>query len=233
MDWLTCRVGELVAQDFRAAHVFSRFGVDFCCGGGRTLAAACERAGVEPQAVVAELNALAEQGSAETVWAELTDEALIQHIVDTHHAYIRRTAPLLLEYSEKMVRAHGERYPEIRPLAGFIRALMDDLVPHLMKEEQILFPAMRDLSQGVVRETCFGHIGNPIRAMEHEHQDAGQIMARLREMTQGFVPPEYACTTWRVCLATLAEFEADLHQHIHLENNILFPRMLAKAAPAA
>ncbi|MGL4680965.1 MAG: DUF542 domain-containing protein, partial [Plesiomonas shigelloides] len=109
MDWLTGRVGELVAQDFRAAHVFSRFGVDFCCGGGRTLAAACERAGAEPQAVVAELNALAEQGSAETVWAELTDEALIQHIVDTHHAYIRRTAPLLLEYSEKMVRAHGER----------------------------------------------------------------------------------------------------------------------------
>ncbi|MGL5044066.1 MAG: iron-sulfur cluster repair di-iron protein [Plesiomonas sp.] len=229
MSLLESRVGELVSQDFRNAHVFSRFGIDFCCGGGRTLASACERAKANPAEVVAELNTLQQGGDADTTFAELSTPELIEHLVNTHHAYVRRTAPLLLEYSQKMVRAHGEKYAEILPFAGFIRALMDDLLPHLMKEEQILFPAMVNLVSGVQEQTCFGHISNPIRVMEHEHQDAGEIMASLREMTNGFTPPEYACTTWRVCLATLAEFEADLHQHIHRENNLLFPRMLVLA----
>ncbi|MGL5006805.1 MAG: iron-sulfur cluster repair di-iron protein [Plesiomonas sp.] len=232
MNVVDCRVGELVSQDFRSAHVFSRFGIDFCCGGGRTLASACERAKANLADVVRALTELEQAGQADTALAEITPSELIDYLVSTHHAYIRRTAPLLLEYSQKMVRAHGEKYAEILPFAGFIRALMDDLLPHLMKEEQILFPAMLNLISGVQEQTCFGHISNPIRVMEHEHQDAGDIMANLREMTNGFTPPEYACTTWRVCLATLAEFEADLHQHIHLENNLLFPRMLILAGEA-
>ncbi|WP_447077534.1 iron-sulfur cluster repair di-iron protein [Shewanella algae] len=221
------RVGELVAEDFRNAHVFSRFGIDFCCGGGRSLASACERAGAEPTEVLHALSQLAAEGKPDDALAKLPLDELIDHIEATHHKYIRDTAPLLLEYAQKMVRAHGEHYEEIKPLAGWIRALMDDLLPHLQKEEQILFPAIRALSQGQEFNACFGHIGNPIRAMEYEHDEAGQILAKLQQLTNHYQAPEHACTTWRVCYATLAEFEADLHRHIHLENNLLFPKALA------
>ncbi|MBO2605228.1 iron-sulfur cluster repair di-iron protein [Shewanella algae] len=221
------RVGELVAEDFRNAHVFSRFGIDFCCGGGRSLASACERAGAEPTEVLHALSQLAAEGTPDDALAKLPLGELIDHIEATHHKYIRDTAPLLLEYAQKMVRAHGEHYEEIKPLAGWIRALMDDLLPHLQKEEQILFPAIRALSQGQEFNACFGHIGNPIRAMEYEHDEAGQILAKLQRLTNHYQAPEHACTTWRVCYATLAEFEADLHRHIHLENNLLFPKALA------
>ncbi|MCE9851276.1 iron-sulfur cluster repair di-iron protein [Shewanella chilikensis] len=221
------RVGELVAEDFRNAHVFSRFGIDFCCGGGRSLASACERADAEPTEVLHALSQLAAEGTPDDALAKLPLGELIDHIEATHHKYIRDTAPLLLEYAQKMVRAHGEHYEEIKPLAGWIRALMDDLLPHLQKEEQILFPAIRALSQGQEFNTCFGHIGNPIRAMEYEHDEAGQILAKLQQLTNHYQAPEHACTTWRVCYATLAEFEADLHRHIHLENNLLFPKALA------
>ncbi|MBO2702420.1 iron-sulfur cluster repair di-iron protein [Shewanella algae] len=221
------RVGELVAEDFRNAHVFSRFGVDFCCGGGRSLASACERAGAEPTEVLHALSQLAAEGTPDDALAKLPLGELIEHIEATHHKYIRDTAPLLLEYAQKMVRAHGEHYEEIKPLAGWIRALMDDLLPHLQKEEQILFPAIRALGQGQEFNACFGHIGNPIRAMEYEHDEAGQILAKLQQLTNHYQAPEHACTTWRVCYATLAEFEADLHRHIHLENNLLFPKALA------
>lgn len=224
---LECRVGELVAEDFRNAHVFSRFGIDFCCGGGRSLASACERAGAEPTEVLHALSQLAAEGTPDDALAKLPLGELIEHIEATHHKYIRDTAPLLLEYAQKMVRAHGEHYEEIKPLAGWIRALMDDLLPHLQKEEQILFPAIRALSQGQEFNACFGHIGNPIRAMEYEHNEAGQILAKLQQLTNHYQAPEHACTTWRVCYATLAEFEADLHRHIHLENNLLFPKALA------
>ncbi|MCL1091538.1 iron-sulfur cluster repair di-iron protein [Shewanella profunda] len=224
--WLDRKVGELVAEDFRRAHIFSQFGIDFCCGGGKPLSTACERAGVNADEVLNALNTMASLGSQDDKLNQLPLSELIDYIEVTHHKYVREKAPLLIEYSEKMVRAHGEHYAEVVPFAGWIRALVEDLMPHLMKEERILFPAIRALSQGEQIEGCFGHIGNPINAMQHEHEEAGAILQKLHELTNDFTPPEYACTTWRVCYATLAEFEADLHQHIHLENNILFPKSL-------
>lgn len=223
------KVGDLVAQDFRYAHVFSLYGIDFCCGGGQVLSVACERVGVNGEEVAHALLQTSLVGAKKDELNQLSLPELIDYIETTHHQYIREKAPLLVEYSEKMVRAHGEHYPEIKPFAGWLRALIDDLVPHLMKEEQILFPAIRASSRGESVEGCFGHIGNPINAMEHEHRDAGQILQKLRDLTNGFTPPAHACTTWRICYATLAEFEADLHQHIHVENNILFTKALALA----
>lgn len=225
-QWLDRKVGELVAEDFRRAHIFSQFGIDFCCGGGKPLSVACERAEVDPDKVVTALEEAALVGSREDELNQLPLGQLIDYIETTHHQYVRAKAPLLIEYSEKMVRAHGDHYAEIIPFAGWVRALIEELMPHLMKEEKILFPAIRALSQGEQIEGCFGHIGNPINAMQHEHEEAGQILQKLHELTNDFTPPEYACTTWRVCYATLAEFEADLHRHIHLENNILFPKAL-------
>ncbi|WP_372872854.1 iron-sulfur cluster repair di-iron protein [Shewanella sp.] len=226
---LDTRVGELVVQDYRFAHVFSRFGIDFCCGGGRTLSEACERAGADADEVVSALQHSAAEGEPDAVLAGLALPALLDYIEATHHSYVRTTAPLLLEYAAKMVRAHGEHYSEIKPLAGWIQALVEDLLPHLMKEEQILFPAIRAMAGGEQVNGCFGHIGNPIRAMEYEHDEAGTILKRLRELTQDYQPPAHACTTWRICYQTLAEFEADLHRHIHLENNLLFPKTLELA----
>lgn len=227
--WLARKVGELVAEDFRRAHVFSQFGIDFCCGGGKPLSIACERAEIDPAKVVAALNAVTLTGSKEDELNQLPLDQLIEYIESTHHQYVREKAPLLVEYSEKMIRAHGEHYAEIVPFAGWVRALVEDLMPHLMKEEKILFPAIRAMSHGEQVEACFGHIGNPINAMQHEHEEVGLILQKLHELTNDFTPPEHACTTWRVCYATLAEFEADLHQHIHLENNILFPKALGLA----
>ncbi|MGL5485945.1 MAG: DUF542 domain-containing protein, partial [Shewanella sp.] len=146
--WLERKVGELVAEDFRRAHVFSQFGIDFCCGGGRALINACERAEANPEQVVAALEAVSDSGAKENELNQLPLDQLIDYIEQTHHQYVRAKAPLLLEYSEKMVRAHGEHYAEIVPFAGWIRALIEDLMPHLMKEENILFPAIRAMSQG-------------------------------------------------------------------------------------
>lgn len=224
--WLDRTVGELVAEDFRRAHIFSQFGIDFCCGGGKPLSIACERADVDPKKIVAALEETALVGNKDDELNQLSLAQLIEYIETTHHQYVRDKAPLLIDYSQKMVRAHGEHYAEIIPFAGWVRALIEDLIPHLMKEEKVLFPAIRALSQGEQVESCFGHIENPINAMRHEHEAVGEILQKLHELTNDFTPPEYACTTWRVCYATLAEFEADLHRHIHLENNILFVKAL-------
>ncbi|MGS0682767.1 iron-sulfur cluster repair di-iron protein [Shewanella sp. 125m-7] len=227
---LATRVGELVANDFRSAHLFSQFGIDFCCGGGISLARAIKRFDADENALLEALITLNSQGKKQQGLDQLALPDLLNYIEATHHSYVREKAPLLIEYSQKMVRAHGEKHSEIKPLAGWIRALADDLMPHLMKEEQILFPAILALHNQVDMQNCFGHIANPINAMQYEHDDALQILEKISQLTNGFEPPAHACTTWRVCYASLAEFEADLKQHIYLENNILFPKALALTA---
>lgn len=227
---LASRVGELVANDFRTAHLFSQFGIDFCCGGGISLERAIKRFNADKAAVIDGLMTLDSQGDKLQGLEQLPLPDLLNYIESTHHTFVREKAPLLIEYSEKMVRAHGDNHAEIKPLAGWIRALVEDLMPHLMKEERILFPAILGLHNQIEMQNCFGHIGNPINAMQYEHDDALQIFEKIRELTNGFTPPAHACTTWRVCYASLAEFEADLKQHIYLENNILFPKALALTA---
>ncbi len=218
-------VGQLVAEDFRVAHVLSQFGIDFCCGGKRTLESAINKANADQSAVLNALNTTQKIGENDDRLLHLSQSDLIDYIVSTHHQYIRETAPLLLTYSQKMVRAHGERHAEIKPFAGWVNALVTDLLSHIEKEEKILFPAMKSLEKGETINACFGDIRNPIRVMELEHQDAGIILENLDRLTHHYQPPEYACTTWRVCYATLAELVDDLHKHIHVENNILFPKM--------
>jgi regulator of cell morphogenesis and NO signaling len=151
---------------------------------------------------------------------------LVNHIEATHHKYVRNTAPLLQEYTEIMVNAHGDDHDEILPLAQWVNSLMAELMPHLMKEERILFPAIRSLSVGEEINGCFGHISNPINVMEHEHGSTADILIKLRQITSNYQVPEGACNTWRTCYKTLAEFDIDLQMHIHLENNLLFPKAL-------
>lgn len=220
-------VGEIVATDFRAAGVFERFGIDFCCGGRRSVAEACELAAADAGAVERALQALPPDrpgdASDVTLWPM---DRLIDHIVSTHHAYTRTALETIGRYLAKLVEVHGSRHPELARVATSWEQMGRDLRQHMMKEERVLFPYIREIvSAGGRPLPCpFGTVENPIRMMEREHRDAGDELRLIRELTGGYVPPADGCTTYRVCFAELASFERDLHRHVHLENNVLFPK---------
>ena len=229
---LSATVGDLVASDMRTADVFERHGIDFCCGGRQTLGDACRRASADPEAVMRELDALPVDEVPDEDASGWTLDRLIGHIVSVHHAYVRESLPRLDGWIAKLVAVHGARHPELPSVASAFRRLRAELEQHLMKEEQILFPYVRELVRLSDKACCaprspFGSVENPIRMMEREHRDAGDELSAIREMTCGFRAPSDGCTTYNVCMAELAAFERDLHRHIHLENNILFPRAIA------
>jgi regulator of cell morphogenesis and NO signaling len=225
-------VGEIVAADFRTAAVFEGFGIDFCCGGRRSLADACRTASADPAAVIRELDALpplTRDADNVTLWPL---DRLIDHILERHHAYVRGALPTIARYLAKLQEVHGARHPELRRIAAVFDEVGAGLQQHMIKEEQVLFPYIRDLAENA-NEGCggimcpFGTVENPIRMMEREHQEAGDEMRIIRELTNGYAAPADGCTTYAVCLAELDRFERDLHRHVHLENNVLFPRVIA------
>jgi regulator of cell morphogenesis and NO signaling len=223
-------VGNLVAADSRIAAVFDRFGIEFCCSGRRPLAEACRASGVDRAAVVRAIEALPPGGAHDDVSAWPVDR-LIDHIVDTHHAYVRAALPAIAQHLDKIVKAHGARHPELARATEVFADLRSDLEQHLLKEERILFPYIRDLAAAA--DLCgrapspFGTVENPIRMMEQEHREASGQIAEIQRLTRSFEFPEDGCTTYGVCMAELESFEADLHRHVHLENNVLFPRAVA------
>ncbi len=223
-------VGALVAADYRKAEVFKRFGIDFCCGGGRTVGEACEKKGVPYNTLERELlKVKQDKGSPEpTNYHEWDPRVLIDHILSIHHVYVRENIPLLKEFSTKVARVHGQANPEVVEIAELFDEVGNELETHMKKEEQILFPYIKRLGdareqQEPLDHPSFGSVENPIRMMELEHERAGEIMAEIRRLSDDYTPPEHACTTYRVSYFKLEEFEADLHRHIHLENNVLFP----------
>jgi len=231
--WENARVGDVVASDFRTAAVFQRFGIDFCCGGRRSIANACRGAGVDQGAILAALESLRPEDALADDVASWPIGRLVAQILETHHAYIRESTPLISGYLEKLVSVHGARHPELARIENAFRQVSRDLGPHLMKEEHVLFPYITELVEWATsndeqpRSSPFGSVGNPIRMMEREHEEVGKEMRLIRELTSDFTPPEDGCTTYRVCFSELLRFEQDLHRHVHLENNILFPKVLA------
>lgn len=229
-------VREIVADDFRAASVFEQFGIDFCCGGDRALRDVCQERGLTFDDVAAALAAAGTSGGAEVPrFAAWDPPALVSYIVANHHGYVRSAIPTLLEHTRKIEHVHGDRHPELTQVAATFAAVADEMQSHMFKEERILFPFIVAMSEAAasgrpVPPAPFGSVENPIRMMEHEHESAGGGMARISELTRGYQPPEDACTTYRVCLEELKAFEADLHRHVHLENNILFPKARALEA---
>ncbi len=229
---LDTTIRDIVAGDFRAAAVFQRYGLDFCCGGERSVVDACREKGIDAAAVLTDVQAAcaaAESGTPRFAsWDAVT---LINYIVANHHAYVRQAIPTLLAHTEKIAAVHGERHPELARVARLFAGVADEMTSHMFKEERILFPYIQSLHESVqqhrgVPPCPFGTVGNPIRMMEAEHESAGSAMAQIRELTGGYAPPPDACTTYRVSLEELKAFEDDLHAHVHLENNILFPRAL-------
>lgn len=228
-------VGEIVASQPLLARVFERLGIDFCCGGKKTLAAACTAKGLDPATVAVMLEAAAQiTGSAPAVDAAgMTLTALADHIEATHHAYLKQELPALVEKADRVAAKHGWRDPRLVAAAETVRELANEMFSHMAKEEQILFPLVRLLeTTGTAAGHC-GSIANPIRQMESEHDSAGGAVARLRELTDGYAPDTEACNTHRAMLAGFAQLETDLHEHVHKENNVLFPRAIALEAELA
>lgn len=225
-------VGQLVSEKPSRSRVFEKLGIDYCCGGKKTLAEACAGKGLDAATIAAVLDSDAiEPGGAGLVdAASMSMTALCDHIEATHHAYLRVELPRLAFLTTKVASRHGERDARLQEVAEVFAALHAEMDSHMMKEEQILFPLIRALdaaTDGAPPSHC-GSINNPIRVMEHEHDSAGGAVARMRILTDGFTPPMDACNTYRAMLDSLAQLERDLHQHVHKENNVLFPRAAAR-----
>jgi len=225
------RIGDIVLDFPATMRAFEALNVDYCCGGHRSLADACAHAGKdlpEVLARLAEVEASAPASSDPGNWQSAPLAELIAHIEATHHAFTRselaRVAPLM----EKVLQVHGEHHPELARIAQCFAAMDSELAPHLDKEEQILFPFVRNLEAGKRSpDCCFGTVQNPIRAMQNEHEQVGDILRELRDLTHDYTAPEDACGSYRSLYLGLRNLEEDLHLHIYLESHILFPRAIA------
>ena len=223
------RIGDIVLAFPATMRTFERLNVDYCCGGQRSLADACAHAGASLPEVMARLEEAQPEplGVDPGSWQSASLTALIAHIEATHHAFTRselaRVAPLMA----KVLQVHGEHHPELARIAQCFAALDSDLKPHLEKEEQILFPFIRGLEAGQAPAACFGSVESPIQAMQSEHEQVGEILRELRDLTRGYTPPEDACGSYRSLLMGLRNLEEDLHLHIYLESHLLFPRAVA------
>ncbi|MBZ5624793.1 MAG: iron-sulfur cluster repair di-iron protein [Acidobacteriia bacterium] len=220
-------VGEIAAQMPASVRVFEKHQIDFCCGGRIPFGEACREKGIDPGLLLGELEQAGEGAEDATDWQSASLPALIDHILNSHHAYLKSELPRLEAMLEKILSKHSERHGDVlRPLAAAFGPMKEELGSHMMKEEMILFPLIRQIAAGSKTPGHCGSVRNPIRVMLLEHDSAGDALARIREVTSGYAPPEDACNTFRAFYYELAELESDLHRHIHLENNILFPRAI-------
>jgi len=213
-------LGDLVTERPGRARVLERLGLDYCCHGGRSLADASAAAGLDADDVAV---ALAEVADDPRDHADrLPPVELVDHLLATHHAYLHEELPLLHALATKVRSVHGERHPELAEVARLVGELRADLEPHLAKEEQVLFPAIRRLANRPATT-----LAPPIRVMLAEHESAGELLAELRATTSGYLVPDDGCASYRTLYERLAALEADTFRHVHLENNVLFPAVLA------
>ena len=222
-----CSVGALVREQPSRSRVFERFGIDFCCGGKVSLEQACMKRGVPLESIVLALQSDDCQSTPGTLIDAdaLTLSALCDHIEATHHAYLRQELHRLDQITAKGARVQGDKEHKWLEIRTAFVELESELMPHMIKEEQILFPIIRKLEASTARpEFHCGSVNNPIRQMEHEHDHAGATLKKLRELTNDFTPPDWACNTYRALFDGLRELEANMHQHVHKENNVLFVR---------
>jgi regulator of cell morphogenesis and NO signaling len=228
----TQTVREIALEQPASIRVFEHFGIDYCCGGRKPLEEACTGAHLEVETVIAALEAAARVPAATTEdWTSKPLAELCSHIVTTHHEYVKRELPRLAQLAEKVVNRHGSTMPELPTIASSLAKLSEELTQHLAKEELVLFPYVAGLEQALcdgspLPRSCFGNVANPIAMMTQEHDAAGSLLAELRRLSGNFTTPPGACPTFIAFYEGLKEFEGDLHQHIHLENNVLFPRAI-------
>ncbi|MCG8332726.1 MAG: iron-sulfur cluster repair di-iron protein [Chitinophagales bacterium] len=223
-------VGEVVAMDYHAASVFKSHNIDFCCKGGRSIEEVCQSKNMNADELVGELNeALQKNESSAPDFQSWDMDLLADYIEKKHHRYVEQKIPELKAYLNKLVKVHGQRHPELFDIEMLFTASAHELLSHMKKEETILFPYVRQMKESQsessgLKQVPFGSVQNPIRMMMHEHDNEGERFRKIALLSNNYTPPGDACTTYRVAFAMLKEFEEDLHLHIHLENNILFPK---------
>jgi regulator of cell morphogenesis and NO signaling len=226
-------LASIVADRYEAAAVFEKYQLDFCCKGKRTLQQACEEKNIPVEPVIEELQGVFDPGFGvqDQVINAFTATQLVDYIVLKHHVYVKQAMPVIYQHLERVVTKHGDRFPYMQQVFQLFATLQQEMDAHMQKEEMVLFPRIKEVEQAVQQNNAHpalntGYIYQPIHMMETEHEEAGNIMAQIRQLTNDYTPPEEACTTFRISLAELKAFETDLHQHVHLENNILFPRIV-------
>lgn len=223
------QIGQFVADDFRTAAVFSKYKIDFCCNGNRSINEACEKKGIDSNVLLDELNAVLNSKTDQSIdYKSWPLDLLADYIEKKHHRYVEEKIPVLLQFLNKLCSVHGERHPELFKINDEFIACANALTSHMKKEELILFPFVKRMVKAksdnvAIQSPQFGTVESPIAMMMQEHDTEGERFRQIAELTNNYNPPADACNTYRVTFAMLQEFEQDLHLHIHLENNILFP----------
>ncbi|OIQ39377.1 MAG: iron-sulfur cluster repair di-iron protein [Bacteroidetes bacterium MedPE-SWsnd-G1] len=224
-------IADVVNQNIKAADVFKKYGIDFCCGGGLTIQKACDKNEIDYRALESELKGIGNNIPRAFNYNKWELDFLVDHIQNIHHTYVEESIPILLQYANKVAKVHGHHYAEVVKINELVKEVAQELAAHMKKEELILFPYVKQLvlAKNENKKTIkphFGSVDNPINMMENEHETAGEIFKEIADLTNDFTSPANACNTFKALYAKLQEFEQDLHQHIHLENNILFPKSI-------
>ena len=220
-------LASIVSNNHQAVPVLEKYQLDFCCKGKRSLAEACAEKGLDTGAIVQELEQRTATKQNSMPFTSMSAEQLISHILIHHHFYVKQSMPTIIGHLEKVAGKHFDRFPYMIGVLNLFREVEAEMTLHMHKEEAILFPRIKEMEALLLKDRNAkfpkGHINGPIIVMEMEHEQAGDALSRIRELTNDYTAPADACTTFRVSLAELKEFEEDLHKHVHLENNILFP----------
>lgn len=235
----TQTIREIAQTQPTSIRVFERFGIEYCCGGNKPLAEACAVKDINVAAVIAALESAHQHENArEKDWAKEPLTELMDHIVRRHHAYCKDELPRLSGLAAKVVNRHGGTNPELTTIQAKLAQLSDELIDHLAEEEVVVFPIIAKLEAKSAKRDAeetgsSTSVGNPLASLIDEHDNAGVLLAEIRSLSRDFVPPKYACATYHAFFDGLREFEHDLHRHVHLENNILFPRAIEMEASRA
>lgn len=224
-------LAEIVTDNIRSAIIFEEAGLDFCCKGKRSLQDACSEKNIDVQKIMNELTNLSSNGNDAQNVNDWPLDFLVDYIVNNHHQYVRRMIPVISLHSDKVASVHGQNHEETLQIADLFLAVREELEGHMMKEERVLFPQIKQMVLNQKENSQFypppfGTIKNPIRMMELEHTSAGDALSKIRKLSNNYIHPEDACNSFKALYSELKEFEEDLHKHIHLENNILFPKSI-------
>lgn len=227
----TKTVADFVTENIKTAHIFKKYGIDFCCGGGISLEKACEKFGADIEQLRNDLDNVENTTTRATDYDNFKLDFLADHVVNVHHAYIEDNIPVMKQYADRVAKVHGHHYTELIEIRDLVHEVCGELASHCKKEELILFPFIKKMMQAKqdgsqLPKPQFGSVDNPIKMMEDEHEEAGEIFRRISGLSNNYTPPEGACNTYRAFYQKLQEFEEDLHEHVHKENNILFPKSL-------
>jgi len=226
-------IGDFVAKDYRTAAIFSKYGIDFCCKGQRTIDEVCKKKNLNEALLLEELNAvLATKNDSEIDFSSLPLDLLIDYIEKTHHRFVEEKTQIIIPFLDKLCDVHGGNHPELFEINQLFKESAEELASHMKKEELILFPFVKEMinatkSHGTIGKPFFETVKNPIAAMMNEHDNEGERFRTISALTNNYTTPEDACNTYKVTFSMLKEFEDDLHKHIHLESNILFPKAKA------